>query len=204
MPTDDSKPEGPAAPAKKARGPARATPKRPKAKAHGGTVEARIGHIVGLMRALKFVTGKTGPQLAAKWKLSLSTVEAYTAEASRLVRASVMGDREHIGATVGAALEKAILAASAAGDHRVIAQLADTWAKISGVSAATKHEHAGKDGGPIVHFDMSGLNDEQIDRVLAGHAPSASGASGGGEGAPRDGEASESGIARPDGLHSGD
>lgn len=188
MGTDDSKPEDGTAAPNKEPVPARARKPRKKRsrppQKHGGTVEARIVHIVGLMRRLEFVTGKTGPQLAAKWKLSPKTVEEHTAEASRRVCASVMKDSDRIGATVGAALEKAILAASAAGDHRVIAQLADTWAKISGVSAATKHEHAGKDGGPIVHFDMSGLNDEQIDRVLAGHAPAAAGAGGGGEGAP--------------------
>jgi hypothetical protein len=186
MATDDKKPEyGTEAPNK---GPDPARARKPRKKRsrppqkHGGTVEARIVHIVGLMRALKFQTGKTGPQLAAKWKLSPKTVEEHTSEASRRVCASVMRDRDRIGATVGAALEKAILAASAAGDHRVIAQLADTWAKISGVSAATRHEHAGKDGGPIVHIDMSGLNDEQIDRVLAGHAPATEGTGGGGEG----------------------
>jgi hypothetical protein len=113
---------------------------KPKAKGHGGTVESRIAHIEGLMRTLTFRTGTTAKLLALKWGLSLATVEKDTAEASRRVRASVIGDREHIGASVGAALETALQNAVAEKQWRVVAQLADTWAKIAGVVAPVRTE----------------------------------------------------------------
>ena len=172
--------------------PARATKKRkrkPKRLTpHGGTVESYIAHIEGMMRSLTFVTGETVGVLAAKWGKSPNTVKDYAAEASSRVCAAVMEDRKHVGATVGTALQKAILAASAAGEWKLIAHLADTWAKISGASAATRTEHTGKDGGPIAHYDMRGITDEQLDRILAGDASPIAGASGGGEEPKGDGE----------------
>lgn len=127
--------------APKAPGHARIKPKqKPKASAIGGTREARILHIEGLMRSLKYRTGKTARELAATWGLSLGTVEEDTAEASRRVRASVMADREHIGASVGAALEIALQSAVSERQWRVVAQLADTWAKIAGVVAPVRTE----------------------------------------------------------------
>ena len=47
----------------------------------------RIAHIVGVMAQNQWVTGVTGPHLAAKWKLSVETVAKDAQEASRTFNA---------------------------------------------------------------------------------------------------------------------
>lgn len=138
MADDEAKPPAPKPTQVRARAKRKVRHKPPQT--HGGTVEARIAHIVGLMREMKFRTGKTGPELAAKWGLSPATVAEHTAEASRIVRASNIVDRDSIGATIGAALDKAIYEAASEKQWRVVAQLVDVWAKIAGVVAPVKTE----------------------------------------------------------------
>lgn len=133
--------------------PARATPKKPrkaKATGHGGTVEARILRIEKMMRALTFVTGKTVKWLATEWGLSYACVSQYAAEASNRVRKSVIEDKDRIGATIGLSMERALMGAIKEKDWRTVGQLGDLWAKISGTSAATRTEHTGANGTPLI------------------------------------------------------
>lgn len=72
---------------------------RPSARRASGTIKARkrnrrpltkvdrIAYIVGVMAQNQWVTGVTGPQLAAKWKLSVDTVAKDAQEASRTFNA---------------------------------------------------------------------------------------------------------------------
>jgi hypothetical protein len=55
----------------------------------------RVAHIVDLMAAGEWVTGKTGVLLAREWRLEAATVRQDAAEASRQLRALVTpADRE--------------------------------------------------------------------------------------------------------------
>ncbi len=144
---------------------------------HGATVECRIQRIMKMMRSLKFVTGKTVPRLAAEWGITASRVAHLSAEASKRVRAEVMNP-EHVGATVGTALEDAIKSARSAKDWKTVGQLAHTWATISGAIAPKRSEHTGRNGGPIPFVDLSKLSDEQLQRLHAGDLSSVAGGGG--------------------------
>lgn len=115
--------------------------------------EQRLAIISTMMRALTFRRGKTAKELAQKWDLSLARVHELTAEASKRVRAEVL-DPDHVGATVGNALETVIERALKAGDRRTVVEAARVWAQISGANAPQRHEHTGAGGGSI-HVDQT-------------------------------------------------
>lgn len=158
-------------------------PPRARSVKHRPVVEGRIQHIMGLMRRLAFVQGKTVPRLAEEWGLSTETVYEHSAEASQRVRAEIMNP-DHVGACVGTALEKALKASVKAGDWRTVGHLADTWAKIGGAVAPTRNEHTGRSGGPIPFIDLARLSDEQLQRVHAGDFSALASAGGTGEATP--------------------
>lgn len=72
-----------------------------------GEREARLAHICDLMRGLAWKRGKTGPELAAKWGCSLSTVEHLAAEASKRVKAEIL-DPDRVAVTAAQALEQVL------------------------------------------------------------------------------------------------
>ncbi len=155
-----------------------------KRRERGGAVEGRIAHIETMMHDLTFVTGKTVKQLAAQWGLAKPTVAHYAAEASRRVRASVIDDKDHINATIGQALDTALRSAMKNQEWRVVAQLAATWAQVSGAGAASRTEVSGAHGGPLMAatVDLGSLTTEQLKRVAAGDLTAL--ASDGGAGGP--------------------
>jgi hypothetical protein len=104
---------------------------------------ARLRHIMMLMRRLKWRTGETGVELAKQWGVSEQRVGEIAAEASKRVRAELM-NHEHVGATVGSALDWALQEAVDKGDFRAIASLAKVYADAAGASAPQKVELAGK------------------------------------------------------------
>jgi hypothetical protein len=104
-----------------------------------GDKEARIQHIESLMRSFTWRRGKTYRELAREWDLSEDTVRQYSAEASRRIRAAIM-DPTEVNAAVGAALEEALSQCVTDGNWKLVSQLCDTWAKISGAAAPAKHE----------------------------------------------------------------
>lgn len=64
---------------------------------------------------------------------------------------------------------------------------------MHGADAPTKTEHTGKDGGPIVTYDLSKLTDEQLDRLIEGDVSALGG------GAPRNTEGTgEGGEGTPE------
>ncbi|HEU4728403.1 MAG TPA: hypothetical protein VFT22_10950 [Kofleriaceae bacterium] len=104
---------------------------------HTAATEARLEHIAGMMRRLEWVTGESGPALAKQWNLSATRLAHLSAEASKRVRKELMDD-QHVGATVGAALDTAIRGAVGERDWKSVAQLAKVYADAAGVSAPQK------------------------------------------------------------------
>ncbi len=105
------------------------------------TPDQRVDYIADLMRALRFERGRTYKALAEAWQVHRDTAKKYCAEASRIVRAEVT-DREGIEIDVNQALNAALASAVAKVDRdpRAVALVAKTWAEISGVKAAERHE----------------------------------------------------------------
>jgi hypothetical protein len=61
---------------------------------------------MGLMAANRWVTGTTGPELAAQWGLHPGTLEHIAAEASRRVHA--VGEADYVRTRIAAALDEAL------------------------------------------------------------------------------------------------
>ena len=132
--------------------------------------EARIAVIADMMRALAWRRGKSGPELAAKWNLSLTRVEHLAAEASKRVRAELL-DPERVSETVSCALDTTLRKALAANDHRNVIAAAKTWAEVVGSIAPQKHQHSVDLGGLLARIQAAGAGgSEEADPAAAGEA----------------------------------
>lgn len=143
------------------------------------------------------VDGWTMREIAKKVGKALSTVhegiEAELAEITRPHAEEAHKERERKREVEGARLDAIIrghLKKARAGDaeaaHVVISAVRQR-AKLFGLEAPTKTEHTGRDGGPIMSFDLSKVSDEQLERILAGDLSALAGGDpespeGGGEG----------------------
>lgn len=112
-------------------GHARASGPKPSRRA---ATERRIGYIAELMRRLEWRTGRSGPELAKKWGLSLSRVEHLAAEASRAVRAEVC-DATSVHQTLCTALDRVLRDALADNDRRSVVRASVALARIAGALA---------------------------------------------------------------------
>lgn len=104
------------------------------------STELKVARIADMMRGLEWERGVTGKLLAKEWRVGQGWVEKLAAIASRRVRAEFLDDKDHVGATVGAALSRGVLDAARTGDLSALARLAKVYADVAGVSAATKVE----------------------------------------------------------------
>ena len=102
------------------------------------TVIERVDYIADVMAACAWETGKTGKVLAKHWGLSVSTVEGYSAEASRLIVADPTTWKREL--ATGAA--KLYRQAIANGDARSAKMMADVLSEVTGAAAPTKQEIA--------------------------------------------------------------
>lgn len=93
------------------------------------------------MRMGLWTPGKSGPMYAKKWKIPLTRVEHYSAEAWRRLR-SMVSDTEDLQPEVSAILFEALQRARTLYKFDSIAKLADVLSKVSGARAAEKHEYA--------------------------------------------------------------
>jgi hypothetical protein len=107
-----------------------------------GVTELRIRAIEDLMHRLEWRRGRTGPELAKNWGVSLSTLEKLASEASRRVRATVT-DPELVQLTVSIALQRVLHDAIRDNDRRSVVEAAKVWAQISGATSAQKVELLG-------------------------------------------------------------
>jgi hypothetical protein len=149
------------------------------------TVDERVDYIVGMMDRFEWVTGKSGPILAARWGLAPATVAKHAAEASR----RCIGDADEARRDITVGARK--LLRRAVQDERPgdFAKIADVWASVSGAKAAEKRELSGPDGKPIA-FDARTALLERITGITG------SGPAGGEEASvPEESDASRSGDA---------
>lgn len=113
-----------------------------RARAEAGTpdvVAQRVEEIIGLMRSGDYVTGETCVLLAEKWNLSVSTVQNYTAEASRAIARLVtdpVAVKEHVATTLDRVMSKA----ERAGEFGDVARLGDVFTRIVGAREPEKKQ----------------------------------------------------------------
>jgi len=100
------------------------------------TVDARVEFIEGLMAEMLWERGKSAKKLAAIWDAPLSTVQNYSAEASRRVTGDADEARRDI--TIGA--RKLLKQAIDGDDAQAFKQVADVWAMVSGAKAPERHQ----------------------------------------------------------------
>lgn len=89
------------------------------------------------MSELEWERGVTGVELAEVWGVSVSSVENYSAEASRLVT----GDEHDARRDITAGARKLFRQAVAEGNAKDVKMMGDLWATVSGAKAPEKREH---------------------------------------------------------------
>lgn len=104
---------------------------------HQGLTESRIEIIAQRMRALTWVRGKTGPELAREWGVSKRTLEGLAGEASRRVRAELTDlDGAHV--DILGALRRVVSEGFETGDLKAVVHASKTYAQVVGAMAPTK------------------------------------------------------------------
>ncbi len=101
---------------------------------------ARVETIADMMRRGLWLRGDSAPLLAEQWGLAIATVEALSAEASRIVAREVQ-DPKAMRDEVATVLRENLHRASQAGEFKAVASLGDVVTKILGARAPEKHEH---------------------------------------------------------------
>lgn len=149
--------EAPPAPSQRARardlGPAEILP-RPRDKAD------RVTWIAQLMVDDLWRTGRTAQAIAKVWGLSASTVEDYSAEASRQLRSGQ--DLEDMRLRFRLRLEAIADEALDLGELRTASDAVFKAASLAGV-VSQKLEHSGPDGAPLKTAVMIPLEDPEPD-----------------------------------------
>lgn len=102
------------------------------------TVEERTAYIADVMASLNWERGKTAKVLADVWGVSKSTVENYSAEASR----RVTGDAEDARRDISAGCRKLFREAVEGGVDRAkeAKAVGELWASVSGAKAPERHQ----------------------------------------------------------------
>lgn len=103
-----------------------------------GQRELKVLEAMGIMRSMRYRTGVTSVELAAKWGMALSSISGITSEASRRVRAEV-NDPDLVSATIGSAMMDVVTNKDS--ERRDVIAAAAQWAKLApGVVVPTKLE----------------------------------------------------------------
>ena len=104
---------------------------------HSRACEA-VRECVLLMTEGKWVRGKTVYEIAAKYSVHEDTAKHWSAEASRVVRSAIEGDREEIRARMVATLDSIILAQASA-EPRAAVSAIELQAKLLGLLTQQVH-----------------------------------------------------------------
>jgi hypothetical protein len=148
-------------------------------------VEARVEYIEGLMSQLLWERGKSARRLAELWQTPLSTVQNYSAEASRHVSGDADEARRDI--TVGA--RRLLRDAIQNGDALAFKQVADVWATVSGAKAPEQHHVVTETAEPkdVARLVREAFGEKALPKKpngLNGHANGAAAADSGAEEEP--------------------
>lgn len=100
------------------------------------TVAERVHYVFGLMCQLEYVRGKTTNELSEKWGLAVSTIENYTAEASRRIYTDPETARFNITAGCQALFKDAV----ARGDAKGARAVGELWANVAGAKSPELHK----------------------------------------------------------------
>lgn len=120
---------------------ARPFPARP------ATREGRVAACMDLMSSFRWERGKTSPELATAWGMSVGGVEAVASEASRRLRNMV--DPALVRQRICSFLEKGLTMALAQEDPKGLASVAKAYSEIAGAGASKRVELTGRDGVPL-------------------------------------------------------
>jgi hypothetical protein len=138
---------------------------------HLASTEARIEHIAGEMRALRFVRGKTIRELAAEWGVQVGWVRKLSSTASRRVRievASPKAAQRDVMVTL-----RAIMVAGLApdGDKKAALKACELTAELLGFAPAKRTELTGKGGKPLAFtLDLTTLTDDELAALARGES----------------------------------
>lgn len=100
------------------------------------TVRERVAYIVGLMERLEWDKRFHTPLLAERWGLAESTIQNYSAEASRFVT----GDSESARRDITAGCRKLMRQALEDGSAKDFKAVGELLALVSGAKAPERHE----------------------------------------------------------------
>lgn len=141
----------------------------PKAKPRLDPVgEVRVEQAADLMRAGKYVRGRSAKAFAKEWGLTYQAARKYTALAYRRVMGEV-GNPKYLRLKVHLTLAR--LMDSENGNAALGA--CKLTSELAGFAPPTRSELTGKGGGPLaMHVDFSALSDEELARIADGRQPS--------------------------------
>lgn len=104
-------------------------------------VAERIEIIADIMRRGEWRPGKSHEALCVEWGISTSRIMQMTSEAWRRVCYEA-NDPAEMRPEIAGILRQNMARADAQGKFTAVAKLADTWTKVIGARAPTRHEHA--------------------------------------------------------------
>ena len=135
----------------------------------------RVDTIRKLMLTGQWVTGQTGVDLAKRWGLSISSLKADAAEASRSIGEAI-GDRAEVMAKVWGMLERARQEAlnegHAAARSRALQGTAALMMKLAGLEAPTKLDVTVASGVKLTEMSV-----EDLRAIARGEQPPGAGSS---------------------------
>lgn len=140
-------------------------------------VAARVDYCRRIMVADRWRTGKTARDLAAAWGVATSTVENYSAEASRAFR-TPPELVEAARAALAERFHREYRRLRRLGENRSALVALELYGQYAGLAPAKRQELTGPGGGPLQVLDMTKLSDDDLERVARGDAPLAAGAGG--------------------------
>jgi len=105
-------------------------------------VSAMVSEIAGMMSNGQWVTGRSHQAMAAREGVTVSAVERWAAEAGRVLRSLTSAQREELQARNAAHLEALAADAHAAGEFGDAVRARAEMAKLLGLNAPEKHQHA--------------------------------------------------------------
>lgn len=116
--------------------------KQRKLRAREAEVDERAAEIAQMMAAGQWVTGQSHMALSKKWGAELEAVKHAAQRAGQALRVLMHTDKEELRARNAAHLEGLAADAHAAGEFRAAVSARDSIAKLLGLNAPEKHEHA--------------------------------------------------------------
>lgn len=111
--------------------------KKPAPRSTRAAVDSRVERVAGMMARGEWVTGDSHKALAKEWRVSVSAVEKYASQASRVVMRGI-GDAEQIRAWGLSLMQRLTMAAVEDGDIKTAMHGTERFMVLAGVDAPQK------------------------------------------------------------------